>query len=124
MIGIRKKSAVLFLCGVLLAPGFLHAVDPATMTAAAPQALELMAIWSPHTINAMRSGGIGLWQMGESLASVFKLPLGVCQSTLGMPFGMFDSGIENCIQGASAPFLFIYHTLMLPVRIFSLGAVN
>ena len=124
MTGIRKIAALFFLCGILLAPGVLRAVDPATMTAAAPQALELMAIWSPHAINAMRSGGVGLWHMGESLVNIFKLPLGICQSTLGMPLGMFDSGIENCIQGASAPFLFIYHTLMLPIRIFSLGAVN
>ena len=124
MPGIRKMSAIVFLCGVFLAPVSLRGIDPATMTAAAPQALELMAIWSPHTINAMRSGGIGMWKIGESLVEIFYLPLGICQATLGMPFGMFDSGIENCIKGASSPFLLVYHTLMLPVRIFSLGAVN
>lgn len=100
------------------------AVDPATMTAAAPKALELAAIWSPHTIRALQSGGVGLMQIGKATVSIFLLPVGILQCTLGMPFGMFDDGVGNCVKGGIAPFELTYQVILFPIRIFSLGAVQ
>ena len=102
----------------------VSAIDPATMTAAAPKALELASIWSPHTISAMQSGGIGLMKIGESALSILLLPAGVLQCTVGAPFGMFDSGVQNCIKGGCAPFELVYQVILLPIRIVSLGTVR
>lgn len=100
------------------------AIDPATATAAAPKALELASIWSPHAISALQSGGIGLMKIGESTLSILLLPAGILQCTLGAPFGMFDDGVQNCISGGIAPFELIYQVILLPIRILSLGTVR
>lgn len=120
-----KKLAMICVCGALFAmmkP--VAAIDPATMTAAAPKALELASIWSPHTISALQSGGVGLMKIGESTLSILLLPAGILQCTLGAPFGMFDDGVQNCIKGGCAPFELVYQVILLPVRIISLGTVR
>ena len=120
------KTAIILMIVILVsvfAPK-LRAVDPATMTAAAPQALELASIWSPHAINALQSGGVGLMNIGKATASILLLPAGVLQCTLGAPFGMFEDGITNCIKGSCAPFELVYEVILLPIRLVSLGAVR
>ena len=120
----KKYLLLIFL---LLFTAFLpsaKAVDPATVTAAAPKALELAAIWSPHTISTLQSSGIGLMKIGESTLSILLLPAGILQCTLGAPFGMFDDGVQNCITGGTAPFELIYQVILLPIRILSLGTVR
>lgn len=102
----------------------LHAIEPATMTAAAPKAFELASIWSPHAISALQSGGIGLLKIGESTVSILLLPAGILQCTLGAPFGMFSDGVQNCIRGGTAPFELVYQIILLPIRIISLGTVR
>ncbi len=112
------------LCHLSVVPSPLRAADPVAIGSAAPQALELATLWSPHAINAMQSGGIGLVKTGEALLNIFRLPLGVVQCTLGYPFGYGEPGVDNCIRGMTAPFEFVFQVLMLPVRILSLGAVR
>ena len=120
-------------CKVLLLIVFCHlgsalcplrAADPVAVGSAAPQALELAALWSPHAINALQSGGIGMVKAGEALVNIFRLPLGVVQCTLGYPFGYGESGLDNCVRGLTAPFELVFQVLMLPVRALSLGAVR
>ena len=94
------------------------------MVSAAPKALELAAIWSPHTINAMQSTGSGLLEIGKATLNILRLPLGILQCTAGAPFGLFDSGTQNVLQGLSAPFELIYQVILLPIRIVSLGTVR
>jgi len=120
----RRTVAGIILCTVLSSPLAVRAFDPATMSSAAPQALELASLWSPHAINALQSCGIGFVKVGESVVNIFRLPLGVLQSTLGYPFGYGSQGVNNCMRGLAAPFELVYHVLMLPVRILSLGAVR
>ena len=118
---------VFFILVLLTAVLHIHqakAVEPATFTAAAPKALELAAIWSPHAANAMQSGGIGLMKIGEATVNILCLPLGVVQCTLGAPFGYWDRGVNNCIIGGYAPFQLVYQVILLPVRLISLGAVK
>ncbi|MCI5779021.1 MAG: hypothetical protein MR051_04290 [Lentisphaeria bacterium] len=119
-----RLAAVLAVCGMLGLPAEVRAFDPMTMSSAAPQALELATLWSPHAINAMQSGGLGFVNVGQAMLNILKLPLGLLQCTLGYPFGMAESGVNNCVGGVAAPFELVYHTLLLPVRILSLGAVR
>ncbi|MBR7121755.1 MAG: hypothetical protein IKC94_05895 [Lentisphaeria bacterium] len=113
---------LLLMAAVLPVPA--RAVDPVTVTAAAPKAFELASIWSPHAINALQSGGIGLMKIGESAVSILLLPAGILQCTLGAPFGMFSNGVDNFIKGICAPFELVYQVILLPVRIISLGTVR
>ena len=100
------------------------AIDPATMTSAAPKAVELAAIWSPHAANTLQSCGIGLYNIGEATLNIFYLPLGVVQCTLGAPFGYFGDGVSSLFTGLKAPFLLVYQVILLPVRLVSLGTVK
>ena len=113
---------LLLMAAVLPVPA--RAVDPVTVTAAAPKAFELASIWSPHAINALQSGGIGLMKIGESAVKILCLPLGAVQCTLGAPFGYFDNGVSNCIIGGYAPFQLVYQVILFPIRLISLGAVK
>lgn len=117
-----KKFAVAFM--LFMACYSAQAVDPATVTAAAPKALELATIWSPHAASTLQSTGIGLMKIGESTVSILLLPAGILQCTLGAPFGMFDDGVDNFIKGICAPFELVYQVILLPVRIISLGTVR
>lgn len=102
----------------------VKALDPATVSAAAPQALELAMMWTPHAVSTLQSCGVGLWNIGKSMVELFCLPLALIQCTLGAPFGYFGDGVSNFVTGGAAPFKLVYHTVMLPVRLISLGAVR
>lgn len=119
----RRVVAGVILVAVLVMPA-ARAWDPATVSAAAPQAAQLASQWSPHAISALQSCGMGFAKVGESLLNIFRLPLGLIQGTLGYPFGYGSQGFDNCVRGFMAPFELVFHTLMLPVRILSLGAVR
>lgn len=45
---------------------------------------------------------------------VLYLPLGVVQSTVGAPFGMFKPGLKNIAKGFVAPFKGLYKAVELP----------
>ena len=120
----KKFFPLLLLFLLTFGSAEVRAIDAATMASSAPKALELAAIWSPHTITALQSGGIGMMKMGEAAATIFLLPLGLAQCTAGAPFGMFDDGAENCIRGGMAPFELVYQAVLLPIRLISLGAVQ
>ena len=124
MSGRRKMAMLALLCGLLSMPLSVRAVDFMTMSSTAPQALDLASMWSPHAINAMQSGGLGLVKVGESALNILRLPLGVVECTLGYPFGFAEDGLNNCMAGLFAPFELVGNVMMLPVRIFSLGAVR
>lgn len=124
MSGRRKMAMLALLCALLSMPLSVRAVDFMTMSSTAPQALDLASMWSPHAINAMQSGGLGLVKVGESALNILRLPLGLLECTLGYPFGFGEDGLNNCMAGLFAPFELVGNVMMLPVRIFSLGAVR
>ena len=124
MSGWSKIAALTLLCGLLSMPFSARAVDFMTMSSTAPQALDLASMWSPHAISAMQSGGLGLVKVGESALNILRLPLGLLECTLGYPFGFAEDGLNNCMAGLFAPFELVGNVMMLPVRIFSLGAVR
>lgn len=120
----KKIATGVFIFFCLFCAGRVYAVEPATVTAAAPKALELASIWSPHAISTLQSVGTGLKEIGISAVSILLLPAGILQCTLGAPFGMFSDGTQNCLKGICAPFELIYQVILLPVRIISLGSVR
>ena len=120
----KKLTMGIFLFCALFFAGKVYAVEPATITAAAPKALELASIWSPHAISTLQSVGTGLMEIGKSTVSILLLPAGILQCTLGAPFGMFDDGAQNCWKGIGAPFELVYQVILLPVRIVSLGSIR
>ena len=59
--------------------------------------------------------------MGKHLVQVFLLPIGVLQSTVGMPLGMFGNGIQNIVRGSTAPLLLVVDAIILPFSFFGVG---
>lgn len=100
------------------------ALDPVTIATLAPEASNLAAQWAPYAFSGLGSTAAGLVEIGKATVNIFRLPLGLLQCTLGGPFGMFGAGVSNLAMGGLAPVQLIYHTLMLPLRMISLGAVR
>lgn len=100
-----------------------NAIEPSTLITAAPHAAQLAKLWSPQLFRALGSTGTGLYKMGAATLNILRLPLGLLQCTLGAPFGFFDDGASNVAQGFIAPGELLLQTLLLPVRIISLGTI-
>ena len=100
-----------------------RAIEPSTFITALPQAAQLAQTWSPQIFRAMGSTGTGLLKIGTAVFDIFRLPWGLLQSTLGAPFGFFDSGVQNMGKGLLAPCELVLQVLLLPVRIISLGTI-
>ena len=99
------------------------AFEPSSLITAAPHAAQLAKLWSPQVMRALGSTGTGLYKMGAATLNILRLPLGLLQCTAGAPFGFFDDGVRNIGQGFIAPGELLLQTLLLPVRIISLGTI-
>ena len=114
---------MLFAVMSLFSPLQIRAIEPSTFITALPQAAQLAQTWSPQIFRAMGSTGTGLLKIGTAVFDIFRLPWGLLQSTLGAPFGFFDSGVQNMGKGLLAPCELVLQVLLLPVRIISLGTI-
>ena len=114
---------MLFAVMSLFSPLQTRAIEPSTFITALPQAAQLAQTWSPQIFRAMGSTGTGLLKIGTAVFDIFRLPWGLLQSTLGAPFGFFDSGVQNMGKGLLAPCELVLQLLLLPVRIISLGTI-
>lgn len=121
----RKRPALLLmvLFAMFTAGLPLRAIEPSTLITAAPHAAQLAQTWSPQFFRAMGSTGTGLLKIGTATFDILRLPWGLLQSTLGAPFGYFDSGVQNIGKGFFAPCELVLQALLLPVRIISLGTI-
>ena len=117
------KKLLLILVLLFFTAVSVKAFEPSSMITAAPHAAQLAQTWSPHLIRALNSTGTGFLKIGTATFNIFKLPWGLLQSTLGAPFGYFDSGIQNMGEGMLAPCELVLQVLLLPVRIVSLGVI-
>ncbi len=95
--------------------------EPVTMVILAPLALEAAKQVSPYAISALQSGGRQLLEVGKDLGNLLRLPLGIIQVTLGLPFGMLGDGVENITIGLFAPFQLVGDVLILPLSFFGVG---
>ena len=121
----RPQLPLLILFAVMssFSPLQTRAIEPSTFITALPQAAQLAQTWSPQIFRAMGSTGTGLLKIGTAVFDIFRLPWGLLQSTLGAPFGFFDSGVQNMGKGLMAPCELVLQLLLLPVRIISLGTI-
>ena len=118
---LRQKILILLLvAGLFLPVGSvkLHAMDPVTIAILAPVAIKAAEVMMPYVIQGLKNAGAHLLKMGIDVATILKLPMGLVQSTLGAPVGMFGDGVRNMVDGVLAPFQLIWHTLMFPFAIF------
>lgn len=96
----------------------VQAMEPVTMAVLAP----ILAPYAMKAASCMFQGCVktvpGWTNAGAQLLNIFRLPLGVIQSTLGAPFGFLGDGIGNTWQGAKAPFIMVKEILYMPVYFF------
>ncbi len=114
------KNVFFLLCVVLLISEFnvqeAKAMDPVTIAILAPYALPVAEAAGKHAFKGLMAGMPALGDMGTSLLSIFLLPVGVLECTVGMPFGFFGDGIGNVWDGTVAPVKFAYSTLKWPAQ--------
>ncbi|HRU00525.1 MAG TPA: hypothetical protein P5239_02355, partial [Victivallales bacterium] len=95
-----------------------EAIDPVTISLLAPYAMPVAEAAAQYAIKGMLNAAPGFIEIGKDIFSIFLLPLGVIEATLGAPFGFFYSGANHLISGIEAPFLLVFDTLILPIRFF------
>ncbi len=110
------------LCGV--AAPRARAIDPVTMAILAPVALKTAQVAWPYVLRGLQCGALQMLTMGKDVLDIFRLPIGVLQSTLGAPVGMFSSGVSNLVQGGIAPFKLVWDTLVLPVAFLGINPLG
>ena len=118
----RMLLVILFTATLVFAPApRAEAIDPVTIAILAPVALKVAQRASPYIIRSLQAGGMYMITMGKHLVQVFLLPIGVLQSTVGMPLGMFGNGIQNIVRGSTAPLLLVVDAIILPFSFFGVG---
>lgn len=96
------------------------AMDPVTIALLAPVALKAAEVARPYVMRGLMNGAKGLIVCGKDLIEVFRLPLGILQSTILMPF-YFKEGVRNVVLGGVAPFKLCFHVLLLPLQFLGLN---
>ncbi|MCP3964854.1 MAG: hypothetical protein GY750_05560 [Lentisphaerae bacterium] len=91
-------------------------IDPVTIALLAPVALKVAETARPYIMKGLAGGVKGLIDCGKDVIDVFRLPLGLLQSTIGLPFGYLGSGVRNMVLGGVAPLKLAWHTLLLPIK--------
>ena len=85
----------------------VEAMDPVTIAILTPIAIKGAQIAAPYVMRGLMSGAQHMVSMGYDLVNFFRLPLGVLQVTVGIPFGQLGNGVRNMVAGGIAPFKFI-----------------
>lgn len=98
-----------------------QAIDPVTIAILAPIAIEAAQIAAPYVLRGLRSGGVHMIKMGKDIIEIFYLPIGVLQSTLGLPFGFLGNGVKNIAVGFVAPFKLALDALLMPIAFCGIG---
>ena len=92
-----------------------RAIDPVTMAVLAPIALKGARKASPYVISGLQRTGRQLLVIGGDIANLLRLPLGVVQATVGVPFGFLGDGLKNIGTGLMSPLELVLDVLNLPL---------
>lgn len=116
------KKRILILILVLLGGGFFaapkaKALDPVTIAILAPAAIKIAETAQPYIINGIGCAARGMAKAGIAGFRTLYLPLGIVQSTLGLPLGGLGPGLNNIVEGGAAPFEMAFYLVMLPVNL-------
>lgn len=121
----RLHARMLFLTLCLAVSAFMisteraEAFDPVTMMALYPVAQKALQVAGPYIIRGLKNAGSEMLSAGGELLNVFRLPLGVIQGTVLLPFGQLNNAGYNLVKGGIAPFKMCYHVVMAPIRLFT-----
>jgi len=96
------------------------AIDPVTMAILAPLAIQAAKILAPYVIRALGHMAKVLVRAGKHLFRIIYLPIGLVQCTILAPW-QFKNGAVNIFRGFTAPFLFVFNILILPLAAFGIG---
>ena len=83
-------AACLFFLVCLVLFSDVHAMDPVTIAILAPIAAKAAEVATPYVIRGLQCGGLHMVKMGTRLIDLFRLPLGLLQATVGIPFNLFS----------------------------------
>ena len=120
----RKQLMIILVLLCFAAPPAMQkagAMDPVTIAILTPIAIKGAQIAAPYVMRGLMSGARHMVSMGYDLINFFRLPLGVLQSTLGIPFGQLQNGLRNMVAGGIAPFKFVIKTFLLPGEFCRIG---
>ena len=124
LLNIRTGLLAAGLMALLNIPFFqpeAQAMDPVTIAILTPIAIKGAQIAAPYVITGMRSGAAHTLSMGRDLIDIFRLPVGMLQSSVGIPFSQFSTGIRNIGRGTIAPFRLTVKLLLLPLAFCGIG---
>jgi hypothetical protein len=93
----------------------VKAMEPVTIALLAPIALKVAEKARPYVQRGLLNGAKNLIVMGKDVLQLMRLPLGIIQSTVLMPF-FFKNGVKNIIMGGIAPIKLVYHAVLLPFQ--------
>ena len=97
-----------------------RAIDPVTLAILTPVAIKGAQILAPYVLRGLKNmATVGLRSF-KHLFSLFKIPLGVLECTLGC-FWFFSSGIVHIGEGFWGICCFAGNLLLLPVAAFGIG---
>lgn len=97
-----------------------RAFDPVTLAVLTPLAIQAAKVLAPHVARAASKMLKVAIRGGWELCGIFRLPLGLLQSTILAPW-TFRPGLKNIGLGLIAPFKFCGWTLLLPLSPFGVG---
>jgi hypothetical protein len=117
----KLKTHILIIVLVLMGTGFFAApkavaLDPVTIAILAPAAMRMAEATHPYIMNGIGCAARGMAKAGMAGFRILYLPWGIVQSTLGLPLGGLGPGINNIIEGGTAPFELAFRLIMLPVN--------
>ena len=104
------------LCGVTIPRA--KAMDPVTIAILAPILLPYAIKIADYSFKGFIRTIPGWVQAGKQLLNILRIPLGMGQLLLGIPFGLLGHAIHNLVIGFMAPFMFMKEIIMLPVLFF------
>ena len=95
-----------------------YAMEPSMVAMLAPVVLQVIKVVLPLMVKGLKNMGAGLVDMGIEMLNFFRLPIGLFEISFLGPFGFFDDGLLDIVEGSIAPAKLIFYALTLPIRPF------
>lgn len=120
---IYPKIAIIVLISFLIvsipAPK-AEAMEPISISlliaALAPIVLPYVLKALPYVWKGFVNFASAMLDVGVEFARMGYLFLGFMECTIGIPFGLFRSGVKNVFDGSVAPFKAIFNIFLIPVK--------
>ena len=114
-----RRTLIILLCTCVLFFSIpmpeAKAMDPVTIGILAPILLPYAVQLADYTLKGLIKTIPGWVNIGTQFFNILRLPLGLVQISLGFPFGLFGLGVNNIVQGVSAPFMVMKGIIQLPM---------